>query len=44
MIIDDISHSKAYPMIENNNISSAVAHEATAGKIDEEKLFYLTSR
>jgi len=44
LLIDDNSVSDAIPVIKVNNISSVVAHEASAWKISEEKLFYLKSR
>jgi Fe-S cluster assembly protein SufB len=44
LIIDELSVSNAIPDIKVNNTSSIVAHEATAGKINDEFLFYLMSR
>jgi len=44
LIIDEISHNNAIPTIIVDNDSSTVAHEATAWKINEQDLFYLTSR
>ena len=36
--------SKTIPMIECDNASALVSHEASAGKVDEFQLFYLMSR
>ncbi len=44
LIIDELSVSNAIPDIKVWNTSSIVAHEATAGKINDEFLFYLMSR
>lgn len=44
LIIDDISVSKTIPLIECDNATALISHEATAGKIDESQLFYLMSR
>lgn len=44
LMIDEISHNNAIPTIIVDNDSSTVAHEATAWKINEQDLFYLTSR
>lgn len=44
LIIDDLSTSNAIPDIKVRNPNSTVAHEATAGKINDEFLFYLMSR
>jgi len=44
LIIDELSLSNAIPDIKVWNTSSTVAHEATAGKINDEFLFYLMSR
>lgn len=44
LMIDDKSHNNAIPTIIVDNDSSTIAHEATAWKINENDLFYLTSR
>ncbi|MBW7954986.1 Fe-S cluster assembly protein SufB [Candidatus Gracilibacteria bacterium] len=44
LILDEISSNNAIPTINIENSFSTVAHEATAGKINEKDLFYLTSR
>ncbi|EKE28319.1 MAG: hypothetical protein ACD_3C00079G0005 [uncultured bacterium (gcode 4)] len=44
LILDDKSVSDAIPYVRLENTSSIVAHEASAGKINEEYLFYLESR
>jgi len=44
IIIDEISSSNAIPIIKVNNTESIVVHEASAGKINEDYLFYLQSR
>lgn len=44
LILDEISINNAIPNIKINNSFSTVAHEASAGKIDEKYLFYLMSR
>jgi len=44
LLIDDTSVSNAIPDIRVWNVDSIVAHEASAGKISEEELFYLQSR
>jgi Fe-S cluster assembly protein SufB len=44
LIIDEISVSKTIPLIECDNATALISHEATAGKIDESQLFYLMSR
>ena len=44
ILIDWDSVSITIPNIIDNNWSSSIAHEASAWKIDEWKLFYLTSR
>ncbi|MDD2487331.1 MAG: Fe-S cluster assembly protein SufB [Candidatus Gracilibacteria bacterium] len=44
LIIDDGSDNDSIPLIKVGNSSSTVAHEASAGKINEEELFYLESR
>ncbi len=44
LILDEISVNNAIPNIKVWNSFSTVAHEASAGKIDEKYLFYLMSR
>ena len=42
--MDDLSVSTTIPHISVNNDSATIAHEASAGKVDDEMLFYLESR
>jgi len=44
LLLDDRSVSDTIPTIKVQNPEGVVAHEASAGKIDEQKLFYLLSR
>lgn len=44
LILDENSVNNAIPNIKIENSFSTVAHEASAGKIDEKYLFYLMSR
>ena len=44
LLMDDQSVSTTIPHIHVNNGESTVAHEASAGKVDEEMLFYLMAR
>jgi len=44
LLLDDISGSDTIPDIRVDNTDSIVAHEASAGKINEDDLFYLQSR
>ena len=44
LLLDDVSVSDTIPTIEINTSDALVSHEATAGKIDEDQLFYLMSR
>jgi Fe-S cluster assembly protein SufB len=44
LILDDISVSDAIPVISVWNADSTVVHEASAGRINEDFLFYLQSR
>lgn len=44
LLLDNLSVSDTVPNIIVGNSSSTVAHEASAGKINEEYLFYLKSR
>lgn len=44
LLLDDQSISTTVPHIHTNNASATVAHEASAGKVDDMQLFYLMSR
>lgn len=44
LLLDDVSVSDTIPTIEVKTNDATVSHEATAGKIDENQLFYLMSR
>ncbi|ATU05719.1 Fe-S cluster assembly protein SufB [Candidatus Gracilibacteria bacterium HOT-871] len=44
LLLDELSASDTIPDIRVANTDSIVAHEASAGKIDEQQLFYLQSR
>lgn len=44
LILDPESSSDTIPMIKINNDSAILAHEATAGKINEDDIFYLRAR
>ncbi len=44
LLLDSISVSTTIPTIHVDNPTATVAHEATAGKVDETIIFYLTSR
>ncbi|QQG53068.1 MAG: Fe-S cluster assembly protein SufB [Candidatus Falkowbacteria bacterium] len=44
LILDPQSASDTIPMIKINNPSAVLAHEATAGKLNDEDIFYLRSR
>jgi len=44
LLLDEISSNNAVPIINIANTNSTVAHEASAGKINEQDLFYLMSR
>jgi Fe-S cluster assembly protein SufB len=44
LLLDSLSVSDTIPVIQVGNTSSIVAHEASAGKINEDDLFYLQSR
>ena len=44
LILDDRSVSDTIPMIKLKNQTAVLAHEATAGRLNEEDLFYLQSR
>jgi Fe-S cluster assembly protein SufB len=42
--MDDLSVSTTIPYIHVDNDTTTIAHEASAGKIDEVLLFYMMSR
>ena len=44
LLLDNFSGSDTIPDIRVGNTDSIVAHEASAGKINEDDLFYLQSR
>ncbi|MBL7058571.1 Fe-S cluster assembly protein SufB [Patescibacteria group bacterium] len=44
IMLGDNSESNTYPKIKIENNTSSVTHEATAGKLNETDIFYLTSR
>lgn len=44
LLLDDISRSDTIPVMKIRNQNATVAHEATAGKLSEEDIFYLQSR
>ena len=44
LLFDDTSTSNTIPKIQSDNDTAIVAHEASAGKIDESELFYLMAR
>jgi len=44
LLLDNFSGSDTIPDIRVGNTESIVAHEASAGKINEDDLFYLQSR
>jgi Fe-S cluster assembly protein SufB len=44
LLIDEYSVSNAIPTISVANTSSVIAHEASAGKMNEDDIFYLQSR
>lgn len=44
LLFDDTSISNTIPKIQSENDTAIVAHEASAGKIDESELFYLMAR
>jgi len=44
LILDEKSESDTIPLIRTKNQSAVLAHEATAGRLNEEDLFYLQSR
>lgn len=42
--MDDKSVSTTIPVIKSDNSTATIAHEASAGKVDETQLFYLMAR
>ena len=44
LLLDEVSVSDTVPTIQIKTEDATVSHEATAGKIDENQLFYLMSR
>jgi Fe-S cluster assembly protein SufB len=44
LILDDISRSDTVPDMKIYNNDVTIAHEATAGKLNDDDIFYLTSR
>ena len=44
LIIDDKSISKTIPTVNIKNKKASITHEATAGKLNEDDIFYLQSR
>ncbi|MDO8628264.1 MAG: Fe-S cluster assembly protein SufB [Nanoarchaeota archaeon] len=44
MILDDLSNSSTIPIIDVQESKTTIGHEATVGKIDPQKIFYLQSR
>lgn len=44
LMLDDVSVSQSYPVLNVSEKEVNVAHEATVGKVSEDKLFYLMSR
>jgi Fe-S cluster assembly protein SufB len=44
LLMDEFSISTTIPHINVNNSSATIAHEASAGKVDETQIFYLMSR
>jgi Fe-S cluster assembly protein SufB len=44
LILDDISRSDTVPVMKIKNATATIAHEATAGKLNSDDLFYLQSR
>ena len=44
LILDEKSASDTFPVMDINESSANIEHEATVSKIGEEKLFYLMSR
>lgn len=44
LLMDDLSVSTTLPSISTQNDTATVAHEASAGKVDETTVFYMMSR
>lgn len=44
LILDEISISDTYPNIKVDNHSATISHEARVGRLNDEDIFYLTSR
>jgi Fe-S cluster assembly protein SufB len=44
LLLDDLSVSDTYPVMQIDNGDVSIAHEATVGKIGAEQLFYLQAR
>ncbi|MBN2306535.1 Fe-S cluster assembly protein SufB [Candidatus Peregrinibacteria bacterium] len=44
LILDPVSISDTYPNIKVDNNSATISHEARVGRLNEEDIFYLTSR
>jgi Fe-S cluster assembly protein SufB len=44
LILDDHSRSDTYPVMEIDEQSASVSHEATVSKVSDEQVFYLQSR
>lgn len=44
LILDEKSISNTFPVMKIHNNTAVIEHEASAGKISEEKMFYLQSR
>ena len=44
LLLDDISISDTYPVMQIDNGDVSIAHEATVGKVGAEQVFYLQSR
>ena len=44
LILDEDSRSDTYPVMEIDEESAAISHEATVSKVSDEQLFYLQSR
>ncbi len=44
LLLDEKSHSDAYPVLNVDENDVSIAHEATVGKIGDDQLFYLMSR
>ena len=44
LLLDERSQSDTYPRIEAEEADASITHEATAGRVTDEQLFYLMSR